>query len=306
MKYTIEGLQQGVLLDLAYQEYNKKKKQKIIKHPIDISDAVILRFVIDFYSTGKMTEIQINGKTYFWVNYKTVIKELPLLKIKEMHGIANRFRKYEKVGLLKKEIVYEKEGQKGTFTFFRFTEKLADLLFTPETKSSDPCNDNFIPPETQDSPPPETKSSDKDSSTIINSSTREKDCFSIPLEFYRQYNDITFQFARPTEIDNKKAHDFCKKSDNQEKTIKQVLTAVQYYFSEEWWFTFDKKTKKPCYSFGGFIANVGEIITWMNKKKNKTDNNKKCGICRRQYVYSVEAGICDDCYREQIRKEGQI
>ena len=100
---------------------------------------------------------------------------------------------------------------------------------------------------------------------------KEKDHFFIPFEFYKKYNDITIQFCRPTESDNKKSLEYCNVKKYKQKVINQTIDAIKYYFSEDWWFTNDKK-KKKVWSFDNFICHVNEIIAWMNTKemeKNK-------------------------------------
>lgn len=100
MKYTIEGLQQSILLEMN----------------LDSEDAIILRYIIDFYNTGKMAKITDSGKEYFWVNYSTIIKEIPIINISSNDSLYRRFRKYVKCGLM--EHYTKKNG--GTFSCYRF------------------------------------------------------------------------------------------------------------------------------------------------------------------------------------------
>lgn len=104
MKYTIEGLQQSALLQLK----------------LDSSDAVIIRFLIDFFNTKKMKKFEMEGVSYFWVNYKTIITEIPILGIGKA-ALANRFKKYVKCGLMQS---YLEKSSQGTFTYFRFVENV--------------------------------------------------------------------------------------------------------------------------------------------------------------------------------------
>lgn len=122
MKYTVCGFQQDIL----------------VKYKFDSSDANILRWIIDFYTTGKMCHKIIDHRIYFWVNYKSIMEALPILGISNPEMIARRFTKWEKVGLIKKLIVKGKDEfsingragkRNGTFTYFSFDmEKMTVLM----------------------------------------------------------------------------------------------------------------------------------------------------------------------------------
>ncbi len=112
MKYTIEGLQQ----------------QKLVELNCDCTDAVILRYLIDFDNTKQMKKFTLEGKNYFWIHYKTVIKELPIINIKKQ-ALADRLKKMCSNNIF--EFYLEKTDQ-GTFTYYRFIEDtLEALLSTP-------------------------------------------------------------------------------------------------------------------------------------------------------------------------------
>lgn len=109
MKYTIEGLQQN----------------KLIEWQLNGDDAIILRYIVDFYLTGVMCKTTIDGKEYFWVRYESVINELPILGMTNKEVIARHFSKYCKCGLMERKI----KKDNGTYSCFRFVEgKLLDLL----------------------------------------------------------------------------------------------------------------------------------------------------------------------------------
>jgi hypothetical protein len=85
MKYTIEGFNQ----------------QKMVEYGMDANDAIILRWFVDFYSTNKMVILRdSNGKEFRWVNYKSLIADLPILKINNKEVISRRMRKMAESGIL--------------------------------------------------------------------------------------------------------------------------------------------------------------------------------------------------------------
>ena len=102
MKYTIAGFQQ----------------KEIVKMGLNIADAYILRWVVEFWHTGKMTTILNDDKEYLWIKYDRIITDLPSLEITSKRTIENRFKKYVACGLM--EHYTHKAG--GTYSCYRFTD----------------------------------------------------------------------------------------------------------------------------------------------------------------------------------------
>lgn len=127
MKFTIEGFQQQALLDMK----------------LDCIDSVILRYVVDFYSTGQMYHKIIDNKVFFWLNYSTVINEIPIIGISKPRYLAARFDKYVECGLMEKVFVkgqdeYLNNGKKlsrrGSFTYFHINPvKMITMVREPES-----------------------------------------------------------------------------------------------------------------------------------------------------------------------------
>jgi len=104
MKYVVAGYSQKILVD---------KK-------LDIIDAEILRWFIDFYFTGKMTKV-IDKKTnfeYVWVKYQAIIDDLPILGITNKQVIARRFKKMVDAGILKSYL----HKKNGVYSCFQINE----------------------------------------------------------------------------------------------------------------------------------------------------------------------------------------
>jgi hypothetical protein len=131
VKYTICGYQQDILI-----EYN-----------LDAIDATILDYIDNFYNTGKMYHKIINNYVYFWVNYRTIIDDLPILNIIDPQSIAYRFNKYIDCELMKKvyikgKDIYLYDGKElerhGSFTYFCFLpDKKLRLVGDNENKKSE-------------------------------------------------------------------------------------------------------------------------------------------------------------------------
>lgn len=104
MKYTIEGFDQ----------------QKMCSLGMDGTDAIILRWFVDFWQSGKMARVERNGKTYLWVSYKSCLEDIPIIRINNRQALARRFKKMCDSGLLEAEL---KTDSGGTYTCFRLNEK---------------------------------------------------------------------------------------------------------------------------------------------------------------------------------------
>ena len=110
MKYTIEGFAQDQLIELE----------------LDVSDALILRWFIDFAGTGNMKRIIHDHQIYYYVKYSGIISDLPVLGISSTKGIGKRFDRYVEKGLLRKTV--QRQGN-GTILFFAPTRKLLELQY---------------------------------------------------------------------------------------------------------------------------------------------------------------------------------
>ena len=112
MKYTICGFSQ----------------QKLFDYGLDINDAQILRWLIDFAATGKMKKLIENNTVYYLVNYEAIICAFPIMGITSTKAIANRFEKYVNCGLLQKTV--RKGGSfSGTATLFAITSLVGDMIY---------------------------------------------------------------------------------------------------------------------------------------------------------------------------------
>ena len=63
MKYTILGFSQQKLLELK----------------LGMDEAMILRWFVDFQSTGKMRKVIIDGREWMWVSYTGVLEAIPIV-----------------------------------------------------------------------------------------------------------------------------------------------------------------------------------------------------------------------------------
>lgn len=128
MKYTIHGLQQQKLLELALTN----------------DDALILSVLKDRYSSMKMDYTIIDNQRYIWVDYSNVIEnDIPILYKKRKNNnsdkasksnLMSKIKNYAELGLIKRKTLYEKNGVRGTYAYICLTSKF-DYL-TEYEKSS--------------------------------------------------------------------------------------------------------------------------------------------------------------------------
>lgn len=96
----------------------------LIEYGLNLQDAEILRWYVNFYSTDKMVKQMINGKVFAWVKYSAVIADLPILGITSKEVISRHFDRFVNCGIMEK---YVKKVE-GTYTMFCLTEKYNRLI----------------------------------------------------------------------------------------------------------------------------------------------------------------------------------
>lgn len=112
MKYTILGFSQAKLIELK----------------LDIDDALILRYFIDFKDSGNMSKEIFDNDMFYWVSYDFLKKDLPILDIsKDM--VYRKFKKLVNSGILK----HKTKRVGGTFSFYALSEKYSQLISSIET-----------------------------------------------------------------------------------------------------------------------------------------------------------------------------
>lgn len=107
MKHTIMGFRQD----------------KLIKFGLDIIDASILRYFIDFKESNGMNTREVEGHIYYWLRYDAVLREFPIFRMKKC-TVQSRFFKLRDAGMLTHLVVREK----GTYSFFGIGENYKELI----------------------------------------------------------------------------------------------------------------------------------------------------------------------------------
>lgn len=130
MKYSILGFnQKAVLATTKLIQKTVKGEDKLVHLKLDITDLLILQHLADFPNRKKIIKTIIDDKMFFWVDYKTLIEELPILDIKKQ-ALSDRLSKLVELGVIEKSII--SHNGYGNSTFFRMGEKYESLLYSKE------------------------------------------------------------------------------------------------------------------------------------------------------------------------------
>lgn len=107
MKYQIHGLQQEKLISLGLTN----------------DDALVLSVIKDMYSSASVESKVIDEERYIWINQKSlVVEQIPILGSRDT--FIRKLNKLEKLGIIKRKKVFNKNGVKGTFSYITITKKL--------------------------------------------------------------------------------------------------------------------------------------------------------------------------------------
>jgi len=101
MKYSIEGFSQSEAVNLG----------------LNSEELIVLRWFVDFYATNRMIKTSIGNEQYSWINYKSLLEDLPILRISKQTLSKRIFGDLVKAKILKKKVI---KKSNGTFTVFNF------------------------------------------------------------------------------------------------------------------------------------------------------------------------------------------
>lgn len=120
MRYTILGFTQTTLT----------------KYNLNLTHALILRYIIDLIQNPRIVTKEENGKKYYWIKYKELIEDLPILNIKK-NMLYKRLKE-----LVKKEILDHcpTKDSTGTFSFYAIGKNYKELLKGIENIKYPVCN----------------------------------------------------------------------------------------------------------------------------------------------------------------------
>lgn len=112
MRFTILGFRQSVA----------------VEKNITLQELMLLRWFIDFWTTGKMHWIEVEKKLYFWVDNSKALSELPILGITQTSNLRRLLR-----GMVTKKILHY-HLEKGKYPYYRINTDVATQLLCSAPK----------------------------------------------------------------------------------------------------------------------------------------------------------------------------
>ena len=126
MKYSIHGFYQPRAVELGLTN----------------DDLLVLRWFVDFAGTNKMKTIIENDGIYYWINYATILEDLPVLNISKVTLKRKHFDKLCETQVLKHKHI--KQG--GSFSYYAYGINYDTLVYlqddTPSTNLDNPYDEN--------------------------------------------------------------------------------------------------------------------------------------------------------------------
>lgn len=120
-------------MKFTYMGFSQKK---LVEHGLDLVDAAILRYFIDFKNTGKMVSEKYEGEIFYWVQYEKLLDANPIFKIKSKDALRRRFKKLTDAKIL---IHYHKQSG-GSYSFYGVGENYEELIIDHTIKKSNTCD----------------------------------------------------------------------------------------------------------------------------------------------------------------------
>lgn len=122
MKYNVMGFYQPRAVELG----------------LCSDDLLVLRWFVDYAGTDKMRTLIIDNRIYYWVNYETVLRELPILKVKKQTLYKKHFMNLCNAGVL----IHKQVKEGGNFSYYCYGINYKTLLYlqqddTPLVKNVD-------------------------------------------------------------------------------------------------------------------------------------------------------------------------
>ena len=142
MDLNVLGFNQEKVIKIKNIKKEKRKNaEKEIIQTLEIEDLYLLNRLFNFRGSAKTANAIIDGKVFFWINYKTLLENMPILNMTK-ETLMNKFKKYVDMKLIERKQMYEKDGIKGTYSYMHITEKLEDLQINKNDVMDSGCDDD--------------------------------------------------------------------------------------------------------------------------------------------------------------------
>lgn len=103
-------------------------------------DLLVLRWFVDFAGTPKMRTMIIDNQIYYWVNYSTVLEELPILRISKQTLYKKHFTNLCNANVLTHKQV--KDG--GNFSYYCYGINYETLVYLQSEEDPSVKNNDLV------------------------------------------------------------------------------------------------------------------------------------------------------------------
>jgi uncharacterized phage protein (TIGR02220 family) len=103
-------------------------QNRLIEFGMDATDALILRYFVDFKDSRAMVKEKIGEQIYFWVKYDSIVKELPILNLKS-DTVYRRLKSMSKNNILNHKTV----KKNGIYSYFNIGDNYIKLISDSNT-----------------------------------------------------------------------------------------------------------------------------------------------------------------------------
>lgn len=112
---------------------------------IDIVDAAIFDLIKDFAHSGKCKKSIEDAKVYYWISWKFIVEQAPILGLKTRQSVYNRIEKLAANGLIERHPDNKAQSQ-SWFCFGVNYDKMTGFLSgTPVNENEHPVNETLQP-----------------------------------------------------------------------------------------------------------------------------------------------------------------
>ena len=101
------------------------------------SDLLLLSWFVSFKDSKNMRHVHIDGEPFYWINYETASKELPILHLKK-DAIYRRLKRLCDARVLKRRTIFEG----GNFSYYALDENYVCLISSSSAKPICPDDEN--------------------------------------------------------------------------------------------------------------------------------------------------------------------
>lgn len=232
MRYSIMGFDQAEVLKLRKTVNGKELF-------VDLADLLIINTLADYPNRRGIVKINVDGSEYFWVDYQSLIDDIPIVNIKKQ-ALADRIAKLVELEVIEK---YTIRRNTGVYTHFRMGRKYESLKYSG--KSSEP-DGSVVDYSSGKVPGYATNTSIQDNNITDNKEKKkEKKLDFVETEFeepFLRFLDYRSKLGRPIkDVSLKASYNNLKKlSNNNPDTAREI---VEQSIANQWQGLFELKTQ---------------------------------------------------------------